>query len=67
MLRSREERQMRRQILRQAMQYAREGKEVDELQADLMDAAERDGFDISILIQLLTVLLPLILELFNRK
>jgi hypothetical protein len=66
MLRSREERQMRRQILRQAVQYAREGKSVDELQADLIDQAEDDGFDISILIQLLTVLLPLIMKLFSR-
>ena len=35
---------------------------------DLQDAATaEDGFDISILLQLLVMLLPLIMEIFNRR
>ena len=62
----REAREARRAILAKAMEYAREGKSVEELQADILDGAEEQDGDISVWISLLTTLLPLILELFAR-
>lgn len=35
--------------------------------AELQEDGEKDGFDISILLQLLIALAPLIMQLFNRK
>jgi hypothetical protein len=62
----RERRQARREILAKAREYAAAGKSIDELQADLLDAAEEKDGDITVWIQLITVLLPLLLELFAK-
>lgn len=35
--------------------------------AELQEDGERDGFDISLLLQLFITILPLIMQLFNRK
>lgn len=35
--------------------------------AELQEEGGKDGFDISILLQLLVAILPFIMELFNRK
>jgi hypothetical protein len=62
----RERRQARRQVLSRALKYARSGKSLDELQADILDEAEESDGDITIWITLLTTLLPLLLDLFQR-
>jgi hypothetical protein len=62
----RERRQARRQVLSRALEYARSGKSLDELQADILDEAEESDGDITIWITLLTTLLPLLLDLFQR-
>ena len=61
----RERRQARREILSRAWKYARDGKSVDELQADMLDEVEQQDGDIGMLIQLFITLLPLIMEIFS--
>ena len=62
----REQRQARRQVLSKALEYARSGRSLDELQADILDEAEEKDGDVTFWISLFTTLLPLLLELFAR-
>jgi hypothetical protein len=61
----RAQRQARRQVLSKAFEYARSGKSLDELQADILDEAEDGDGDVTFWIMLLTTLLPLLLDIFK--
>ena len=61
----RAQRQARRQVLSKAFEYARSGKSLDELQADILDEAEDGDGDVTFWIMLLTTLLPLLSDIFK--